>query len=112
LGSEKRRQREEIQKAITKAFNNTEKYYAYLDQGNAQNRDREFDLASDWDNASILIKDLDTDLANRLSLKAGFWRDGGTWSAEKIKSMGIQLARVRKEGMDLFNKRIRGQYTD
>ncbi len=105
LKTDKRKQKEDIQKAISTAFHNTEKYYAFLDAGNARNREREYDLGKDWEHAAILVESVDKELANRLGLKGSYWRDGGTWSEQQIGEVGIQLERVRTEGMSLFFKK-------
>lgn len=103
---DKRKQKEDIHKAVSTAFHNTEKYYAYLGDGNQRDSQREYDLARDWEHAAILIEDVDSILANRLGLKGAFWRDGGTWSAKQIADAGIQLERVRAEGMTLLTRKI------
>jgi hypothetical protein len=107
LQVEKRKQGQEIQKAISKAFHNTEKYYAYRNSGNPPEKQREIDLAADWESAGILIKPVDRILAERIALKTNFWLDGGTWSDERIKEAGIQLKRIRAEGMTLFEKKTK-----
>lgn len=103
--TDKRKQKEDIQKAISSAFHNTEKYYAFLDAGHARDKQREYDLAKDWEHAAILVESVDKELANRLGLKGSYWRDGGTWSDQQIGDAGIQLERVRAEGMALFSKK-------
>lgn len=102
LTNDKRKQREDIKKAISFAFHNTEKYYAHLEEGNARDRQRELDLAGDWESAAILIESVDQALANRIGLKGSFWRDGGTWDDARIKGAGIQLNFIRAEGMTLL----------
>ena len=97
-----RKQREDIQKAISSAFHNTEKYYAFLEDGNQRDRERELDLARDWEAAAILIDSVDSALANRIGLKGSYWRDGGTWDDTQIKQAGIQLDHIRAEGMTLL----------
>src|SRR5471030_55284 len=80
LDVDKRKQKEAIQKAISKAFHNTEKYYAYRESGNLPDKQREIDLAADWEKAGILIEPVDRNLAQRIALKTNFWRGGGTWN--------------------------------
>lgn len=102
---DQREQKQEIQLAISNAFHNTEKYYTFLENGSARDREREYDLARDWECASIFVGAVDPKLANRLGIKGAFWREGATWSQETIEEAGIQLARVRAEGMSLFGKK-------
>jgi hypothetical protein len=107
LDIDRRKQKEEILKAVSRAFINTEKYYALRGADSAQDRAKEFDLAHEWEQAAILIQAVDEGLANRLALKSRFWREGGTWSDEQIEAAGIQLERVRAEGMSLFGKKAK-----
>ena len=104
IQADRRKQKEDIQRAISSAFHNTEKYYAYLEEGKARDKQQEYDLARDWEHAAILVEAVDKDLANRLGLKGSYWRAGGTWSEQQIRNAGIQLERVRAEGMTLFAK--------
>ena len=92
-------------KEISSAFHKTEKYYAYLAEGKPHDRQRELDLAKDWEHAAILVEAVDRDLGERLGLKGNYWREGGTWSEQQIWNAGIQLQRVRAEGMTLFAKK-------
>lgn len=103
IAVDKRKQKEDIQKAISFAFHNTEKYYAFLEDGNQRDRGREFDLARDWEAAAILIESVDSALANRIGLKGSYWRDGGMWDDAQIDEAGIQLNYIRAEGMTLLN---------
>ena len=106
--AEKRNQIEEIKKAVSKAFHHTERYYTQREAGDMRNDGIEFEIAESWEAASILIEPLDSNLANRLSLKSRFWREGGLWSDQQIHDAGIQLDRVRAEGMILVKPQKRG----
>ena len=99
-----RKQAEEIKIAISAAFHSTERYYALRQAGKPQDDGIEFEIAQQWETAAILIEPLDQNLANRLSLKSRFWREGGIWSDEEIRDAGIQLSRVRAEGMTIFSE--------
>ncbi len=101
MNAEQRKQKEEVQKAVSNAFHSTDAYYTYRDSGKPRDTDREFSIARDWEHASILIEPLDADLANRLGIKSCFWREGGLWSDQQIKEAGIQLKKVRAEGMTI-----------
>lgn len=101
LEADKRKQKEDIQKAVSIAFHHTERYYAFLEDGSSRDRGKEFDLALDWETAGILIRSVSPDLADRIGLKSSFWRNGGIWDSEEIKEAGIQLDFIRAEGMTL-----------
>ena len=103
--TDKRKQKEDIQDAISEAFHNTEKYYIFIENGHDRDREREYDLARDWEHAGILVEAVDRKLGNRLGLKGSYWRDGGTWSQAQIHDAGIELTRVRAEGMELFKRK-------
>ena len=107
LEVDRRSQKEAIEQAVSEAFINTEKYYEFRGHNALQDREREYDLAQYWERAAILIQPIDYNLANRLALKSRFWLEGGTWSDEQIKEAGIQLHRVRAEGMTLFGKKAK-----
>ncbi|HOR77647.1 MAG TPA: hypothetical protein PLG04_02415 [Anaerolineaceae bacterium] len=95
---------EQTLRALSWAYHETEKYYASLSAGNANNLQMELDIAAAWEAAAILVERYDQTLAQRLGLKSRFWREGGIWTNEQIKQAGIQLERVRAEGMSLFKK--------
>ncbi len=102
LRTEKRMEKQAILSAVSKAFHATESYYRMLENGSARDTERECNIAEKWEHASLLIKPIDAELAKRLGLKSNFWRNGAAWSNEEISAAGIQLERVRAEGMILF----------
>lgn len=111
LGQEKKRAATEtiktqtaIKNAVSKAWYATEGYYAHLAAGKLPDKQVEINIAECWDEAGRLIKPYDENLASRLGLKGRYWLDGGTWSAEQVAEAGIQLDRVRAEGMTLFGE--------
>jgi len=93
---------EDTLQAISRAYHSTTKYYAALDRGKPRDKNTELDLAQQWESASIFVREYDSTLAQRLGLKSRFWREDGAWSDEMIDGAGIQLDRVRAEGMTLF----------
>ena len=107
LEVDRRIQKEAIEQAVSRAFINTEKYYEFRGLNARQDRERKYELSQDWERAAILIQPIDENLASRMALKSRFWLDGGTWSDEQIKEAGIQLHRVRAEGMSLFGKKAK-----
>ena len=105
--AEERKQKEAILTAVSEAFYKTERYYAFRGAGNLQNPERELEIARDWEHAAILIQAVDKNLGERLHFKARSWLEsakGETLSPEHIKEAGIQLRRIRAEGMTLFEK--------
>lgn len=84
--------------ALSKAFHTTEGYYAGLEGGGTKDLVREHEIAELWDAAAICIEPFNGRLANRLGLKARFWREGAAWTREQIVDAGIQLEKVRRDG--------------
>ncbi len=86
--------------ALIKAFNETEGYYAYLADNHGNNKDihREHHIAELWDNLSVLMMPFNASLADRVSLKAQFWRDGAIWSDSEITLAKIELSSIRSDG--------------
>lgn len=92
---------ERMRIAVMDAFHKTEAYCCRREKGEANSRDEELSIAQSWSSASILVERFDHGLAERLGKKSQFWRDGGIWSDEQIRSAGIGLDRVRQEAMTL-----------
>ncbi len=94
---------EKTLRALSKAYHDTEKYYAYLNAGNSKNQQMEYDIAYEWETASTFVNRYNSTYAQQLGLKSRFWREGAAWTPEQIAQAGIQLDRVRAEGMSLLN---------
>lgn len=73
-----------------------------LDNGGKRDAQNECNIAEQWEQAALLLEPNDAELAKRLGLKSNFWRSGAAWSDEEVSAAGIQLDRVRAEGMTLF----------
>jgi hypothetical protein len=104
LGAEKKKEWQSIRDAVSKAFHATESYYRMLEAGHSRDTEKECRIAEKWENTSMLIEPFDADLSKRLGLKGNFWRSGAAWSKKEIHAAGIELERVRAEGMTLFNE--------
>jgi hypothetical protein len=102
LGIEKRKEKQVILSAVSKAFHTTENYYRMLDNGGKRDTQNECNIAEQWEQAALLLEPIEAELAKRLGLKSNFWRSGAAWSDEEVSAAGIQLDRVRAEGMTLF----------
>ena len=84
--------------ALSNAYNKTEGYYATLKGGADKSQEKEYQVASAWDEVAILLRKFDENLAHRLKLKSRFWREGAAWSDEQIRLAKIGLDDVRREG--------------
>lgn len=104
LGKEKEKEKQVIRIGISEAFHATESYYRLLENGKNRDTEIECNIAEKWEYASFLIEPFDKALSKRLSLKGNFWRGGAAWSEKEISEAGIQLSRVRGEGITLFQR--------
>jgi hypothetical protein len=90
--------KKEAKLALSKAFIETEGYYAVRSGGKPKDLAKEHAIAALWDTVSICMEPFNTSLAHRLGQKSRFWREGGAWSDEQIKAAKIQLDAVRRDG--------------
>ena len=93
-----KREKEEAEASLSHAYNLTHGYYASLNEYTGKNTEQEHVIAEAWNEASIHLKQFNANLANRLSLKSRFWREGAVWSDEQISGARIGLEDVRREG--------------
>src|SRR5688572_13394158 len=80
----------EALEAIQEAIAETRKY---IERENIEQRDRsrEVELSKLWSIASMRIKKLDLDLAERLELKSSYWENSANLSRREIHQNGIAL---------------------
>ncbi len=90
--------KKEAKLALSKAFIETEGYYAGRATGQTKDVAKEHEVAALWDNVSICMEPFNIALAHRLGQKSRFWREGAAWSDEQIKAAKIQLDMVRRDG--------------
>jgi len=81
-------------KALYKALNETKSYVASLNEGNARNRQKEYDIAYMWQEASVPIRHIDPDLAYRCFLKGSYWLEPESWSEARLEESRIALDQV------------------
>jgi hypothetical protein len=84
--------------AFNEAYYETESYFGMLEDGGEPSRERQFQVARCWDDVSHMIARYDENLANRLSLKSRFWREGAAWSPQQRQQAKIGLEQVRRDG--------------
>jgi hypothetical protein len=88
--------------ALYAALNETKAYVHRLNSGMRRNRKTEFAIAKLWSDASIPLRTIDSDLADRCFLKAGYWQDPDTWTDLKLTRKRIKLDQVIKSVHDLL----------
>jgi hypothetical protein len=82
--------------ALYAAVNETKLYIASLNYGKRRDRKKEYAIAKLWHNASVPVRDIDPDLADRCFLKGGYWMDPDVWKDTKVKRKRIKLDQVMK----------------
>lgn len=80
--------------ALYKALNKTRPYLELRSQGEPRDRTREFEIAAAWQDASIPLREIDPELAERCFVKGGYWMEPDVWDDASIKQKGIAFAQV------------------
>lgn len=80
--------------ALYVALTETKSYIESREKGKRRNREREFELARLWHNASIPLRAIDKEFANRCFLKGSYWLEPDTWDKERIEDTGIAINSV------------------
>jgi hypothetical protein len=88
--------------ALYTALNETEAYMSYLESGNEPDRKRELFIAKLWIDASVPLRQVDRDLAERCFIKSRYWSKRGTWTALMINRKRIDLNQVIESIRDLL----------
>ncbi len=88
--------------ALYAALNETKDYVYSLNRGIQRNREREYAIAKLWSDASVPLRTIDRDLAERCFIKSGYWLEPDTWSELMIKKKRIGLNQVLKSTRDLL----------
>lgn len=80
--------------ALYTALAETRAYISDRRNGKRRNRDREFSIARLWHSASIPLRAIDKDFAERCFLKGSYWMEPDTWDKKKIEETGIAIDTV------------------
>lgn len=78
---------------------------AYLNDraaGKRRNRAREFEIAKLWHSASVPLRDIDLELAERCFFKGGYWMEPDAWGKKRIQEKGIAFDAVFEETRKLL----------
>ena len=90
--------------ALYAALNETKSYIERLDSGKRRNRKTEWAIARLWHDASVPLRDIDPDLADRCFIKGSYWMEPETWTDVRIKRKRIKLDQVLKSTRKLLLK--------
>ena len=84
------------------ALSETKAYVAYIAEGKPCDRQREYKLAKLWHEATVPLRHIDKDLADRCFLKGSYWMEPESWTEAGIKENRIALDQVFESTRDLL----------
>jgi hypothetical protein len=90
--------------ALYAALNETKAYIQHMDSGKKRDRKREWAIAKLWHDASVPLRDIDRDLAERCFMKGSYWLEPDTWTDVMVKKKRIKLDQVLKSTRSLLMK--------
>ena len=88
--------------ALYTALNETKAYLSLLDSGKKRNRKKEWAIAKLWYDASVPLRKIDRDLAERCFIKGSYWLEPDTWTGLMVKKKRIGLDQVLKSTRNLL----------
>lgn len=102
-------------KALYAALMETSMYFRRLDSphlAKTKREQKEFqrDIAKEealarlWTEASVELRDVDQDLAERCFFKAQYWTNRDAWTSEDVHNANIALQKVTRDAQDLLRK--------
>lgn len=99
-------------KGIVNALNETQIYVGRLHRGDPRNADQEAVLSRLWANASLPLKNIDAEVAQKCFLKSQYWAEPEQWGSGDVESAKIGIEEISgliKEflGNDPSRKRLR-----
>jgi hypothetical protein len=80
--------------ALYAALAETKRYVQDQKNGISRDRDKEYAIAALWDKASVPLREIDIELADRCFLKGSYWREPGAWDQAQIEQKGIAIDAV------------------
>ena len=99
------KRKDEALAAIYAALNETKAYIVERESGAQRDHQREFRIAQLWHTASIPLRLIDPEFAERCFVKGGYWMQPGAWSAEQIQAKGIAIDQVMGETQNLLTRK-------
>lgn len=88
--------------ALYAALNETKAYISHLESGKRRSKKREFAIARLWHDASVPLRKVDRDLAERCFIKGSYWLEPDAWSQLMINRKRIGLDQVIESTRDLL----------
>lgn len=88
--------------ALYAALNETKAYMQHLDSGKRRRSKRELAIAKLWHDASVPLRHVDRDLADRCFLKGSYWLEPDTWTKVMEKKKRIKLEQLLRSTRELL----------
>jgi hypothetical protein len=88
--------------ALYTALIETKAYVFSLKSGKERDRKKEFAIAELWHDASVPLRKVDRDLAERCFIKGSYWLEPDTWSELRVNRKRIGLNQVLKSVHELL----------
>lgn len=80
----------------------TKQYIAVRNSRGGQDVHAERDLAKAWTDAAVAIRHSNPELADRFFLKAEYWTDPNTWTADEVTDNQIRIVEIAKSARALL----------
>ena len=90
--------------ALYAALAETRSYLSDLKSGKPHDNDRQFAIARLWNTASVPLREIDKDLAEKCFLKGGYWMEPEAWDQQQIEAKGIAIESVFEATRQLLIK--------
>jgi len=107
LREEKRRRNRKIDQALLAlyaAIAETRTYLLERREGASRSRDKEYAIARLWHKASVPLREIDTEFADRCFIKGGYWMEPEAWDEAQINQKRIAIDAVFEETRSLLSK--------
>jgi hypothetical protein len=107
IRDEKKRRTDRIDQALYAlyaALNETKAYVEKLNSGKRRNRKTEWAIAKLWHDATVPLRDVDRELAEKCFIKGMYWMEPETWTEMKIEEKQIKLDQVMESTRKLIMK--------
>ncbi len=80
--------------ALYAALAETKAYISDLKAGKPPDSQRQFAIANLWNTASVPLREIDKDLAERCFLKGGYWMEPDAWDQAQLEAKKITIDSV------------------
>jgi hypothetical protein len=107
IREQKKQRTEKIDQALLALFaalTETRSYLSDLQNGKPTDKERQFAIARLWNTASVPLREIDRDLAERCFLKGGYWMEPEAWDQKQIEAKGIAIDSVFEATRQLLLK--------